>query len=133
VWVVIAGQVTPLLCPGGKMIIKHNTIKPIDFEKLEIVDFTAGQNNSSSFAEITIPAGISHKLSWSNRSDKYYYVVQGKINFTLEDDSYELFAGDVCIVPKGKQFRYKNIGDTEAKLILVHTPSFKIEYEGFEE
>jgi mannose-6-phosphate isomerase-like protein (cupin superfamily) len=121
------------LCTGGKMIIKHNTIKPIDFERLEIIDFTAGQHNSSSFAEITIPAGISHKLSWSNRSDKYYYVVQGKINFTLEDDSYELFAGDVCIVPKGKHFRYKNIGDTEAKLILVHTPRFKIEYEEFEE
>jgi mannose-6-phosphate isomerase-like protein (cupin superfamily) len=115
------------------MIIKHNTVKPINFDKLEIIDFTAGQDNSSSFAEITVPFGISHKLSRSNRSDKYYYVVQGKINFTLDDDSYELFAGDVCIVQKGKQFQYKNTGNSEAKLILVHTPSFKIEYEEFEE
>jgi len=63
----------------------------------------------------------------------FFTPTKGRFNFNVEDDSYELFAGDVCIVPKGKQFRYKNIGDSEAKLILIHTPSFKMEYEGFEE
>lgn len=45
------------------MIIKHNTIKPIGFDKLEIIYLTAGHDNFSSFAEITVPAGISHRLS----------------------------------------------------------------------
>ena len=61
------------------MIIKHDAINPIDFDKLKIIDYTAGQDNSSSVAEITVPVGVSHKLSWSNRSDKYYYVVQGNV------------------------------------------------------
>ena len=115
------------------MIIKHSTIKPIDFDKLTIIDYTAGQENSSSFAEITVPIGVSHKLSWSNRSDKYYYVVQGNVTFTVNEDSSDLAAGDVCIVPKGERFSYTNTGHREAILILVHTPSFKIECEEFQE
>lgn len=115
------------------MIIKHESIKPIEFDKLKIIDYTARQENSSSFAEITVPIGVSHRLSWSNRSDKYYYVVQGIVNFTVNEESNILSSGDVCIVPQGKRFSYKNIGLSKAKLILVHTPSFKLECEGFEE
>ena len=54
------------------MIIKHDAVNPIEFEGLEIMDYTAGQENGSSLAEITVPVGVSHRLSWSNRSDKYY-------------------------------------------------------------
>ena len=57
------------------MIIRHDAVDPIEFDGLEIVDYTAGQEHSSSLAEIAVPAGVRHRLSWSNRSDKYYYVV----------------------------------------------------------
>jgi len=115
------------------MIIKHEEIKPIEFDRLKIIDYTAGQDTSSSFAEITVPVGVSHRFSWSNRSDKYYYVVQGSVIFTVEDKSNNLSVGDVCIVPKCVRFRYSNIGSEDAKLILIHTPSFKLECEAFEE
>jgi len=115
------------------MIIKHDAIDPIEFDKLKIIDYTAGQDNSSSFAEITVPVGVSHKLSWSNRSDKYYYVVQGNVFFTINKKTNDLSTGDFCIVYKGQRFSYKNTGSREAVLILVHTPSFKLECEVFEE
>ena len=115
------------------MIIKHDAINPIDFDKLKIIDYTAGQDNSSSVAEITVPVGVSHKLSWSNRSDKYYYVVQGNVFFTINEKTNNLSTGDFCIVHKGERFSYKNTDSREAVLILVHTPSFKFECEGFEE
>jgi mannose-6-phosphate isomerase-like protein (cupin superfamily) len=127
--------VSPVTYPitGENMIVKHEEIKPIEFDKLKIIDYTAGQDNSSSFAEITVPIGVNHKLSWSNRSDKYYYVIQGNVNFTVNKESYNLSPGDVCIIQKGKRFSYKNIGSNEAILILVHTPNFKLECEVFEE
>ena len=115
------------------MIIKHEEVKPLEFDKLKIIDYTAGQDNSSSFAEITVPAGIRHKLSWSNRSDKYYYVNRGNVNFTVNGESKDLSPGDVCIIPKGNRFSYANIGSNDAILILVHTPSFKLDCEVFEE
>jgi len=115
------------------MIVKHQEVNPIEFDNLRIIDYTAGQNHSSSFAEITVPVGVSHKLSWSNRSDKYYYVVEGDVTFTINEKTDNLSAGDFCIVPKGDRFRYTNASSKDAILILVHTPSFKLECEGFEE
>jgi mannose-6-phosphate isomerase-like protein (cupin superfamily) len=114
------------------MIIRHDAADPIEFDGLEIVDYTAGQETSSSFAEITVPAGVRHRLSWSNRSDKYYYVVQGEVNFTVDGETNTLFSGDVCIIPQGSRFWYTNIGSDQAILILVHTPSFRLECEEFE-
>lgn len=114
------------------MIIRYDSVNPIEFDMLRIVDYTAGMDAGSSIAEITVPVGVSHRLSWSNRSDKYYYVVQGAVTFTINDETSHLSAGDVCIIPKGNRFRYVNNGPGNARLILVHTPSFKLECEAFE-
>jgi len=114
------------------MFIQHDEVNPIEFDKLRIVDYTSEQNTSTSLAEITVPVGVRHKLSWSTRSDKYYYVVRGNLSFAVDENSTDLSSGDVCIVPKGKRFSYTNTGSNEALLILVHTPSFKLECERFE-
>ena len=114
------------------MFIAHDTVPPLDFDGLFIVDYTAGRDTRSSFAEITVPAGMSHRVSWSRRSDKYYYIVAGTIQFTLNGDVRTMSAGDVCLVPQGSRFAYWNSGSRDATLILVHTPSFKLECEVFE-
>lgn len=114
------------------MLIRRKEIKPIEFDELKIIDYTAGQDTISSFAEITVPAGIGHRLSWSNRSDKHYYIIKGNVTFTVNGESYDHFPGDVCIIPKGSRFRYSNTGSEEVKLILIHTPNFKLECEVFE-
>ena len=114
------------------MFIRQEEIKPIEFDKLKIIDYTAGKETNSSFAEIIVPVGISHKVSWSKRSDKYYYVIQGNVDFMIGEDRRKLFSGDVCIIPKGVRFSYANNGPGDAKLILVHTPSFQLEFEVFE-
>lgn len=115
------------------MFIKHEDVRPIEFDKLKITDYTAGKQTQSSVAEITVPAGVSHKISWSKRSDKYYYVVQGTVDFMIAEEHRQLSSGDVCIIEKGVRFNYTNHGSDEAKLILVHTPCFQLEYEVFED
>ena len=54
------------------MKIERESLKAIEFDGLEIRDYTAGRDVSSSMAEITVPAGARHKRAWSKRSDKYY-------------------------------------------------------------
>jgi len=115
------------------MFIQRQTVQPLEFDGLKIMDYTAGQNSSASMAEITVPAGVRHKLSWSTRSDKYYYVISGEILFSVNEQIRGLSAGDVCIVRKGERFTYKNSGPGEAKLVLVHAPDFKLECEVFED
>ena len=115
------------------MFIEHDAIRPSDFEGLKIVDYSAGRDTSSSFAEITVPPGVRHRSSWSRRSDKYYYVVQGSIAFTLDGATRCMSPGDICIVSQGARFSYVNSTSNDAKLILVHTPSFSLDREVFEE
>jgi len=114
------------------MFIKQEKIKPIEFDRINIIDYTTGLETESSIAEVTIPSGINHKISWSTWSDKYYYIVQGIVDFTIGEEQNQLSSGDVCIIPKGVRFNYSNNGPGDAKLILVHTPGFKLEFEIFE-
>ncbi|MBN1782561.1 cupin domain-containing protein [bacterium] len=114
------------------MYIPQKDIKPLEFDGLTIFDYTAGRESGSSIAEITVPAGVRHKISWSMRSDKYYYVIQGTVDFMIGGEERRLAAGDVCIVPQGIRFNYVNHGPGVAKLILVHTPDFRLECEVFE-
>lgn len=115
------------------MIIKREAVNPIRFDGLKILDYTTGQERSSSLAEISVPVGVRHRRAWSKRSDKYYYAAQGHVSFTVDDETFELSAGDVCIIRQGQRFSYVNDGIEEAKLVLVHTPTFDLEYEVFEE
>ena len=113
------------------MIIKGESIKPVDFEGLEILDYTAGQSTSSSLAVITVSPGGKHCKAWSKRSDKYYYILSGSILFVLDGIEYELNSGNCCIVLQGKHFSYRNVTQQPTKLLLCHTPSFDIESEVF--
>ncbi|MBN1630178.1 MAG: cupin domain-containing protein [Thermoleophilia bacterium] len=115
------------------MFIRQEGMAPLDFDGLAIFDYTAERDFSSSFAEITVPAGVRHKASWSTRSDKYYYVIQGNVHFAVGEEQHVLSSGDVCIVPKGVRFWYRNDGPDPAKVILVHTPSFDLACERFED
>ena len=113
------------------MIVKHNAIDPIDFEGLEIYDYTAGHDTSSSLAIIHAAPGAWHREAWSKRSDKYYYVLAGQIRFVLNGKQSDLGAGDFCLVRPGGRFAYRNQTAARATLLLVHTPSFDLESEVF--
>ena len=111
------------------MIVRRAEVIPFDFYGLEIRDYTARCEGSSSVAEICVPGGASHPEAWSKRSDKYYYLISGQINFQIDGDQMTLNAGDLCVIKRGQHFSYNNNSLKPAKMILVHTPSFDIESE----
>ncbi len=115
------------------MTIGRDSVPVFDFGGLGIRDYTAGLGSSSSFAVITVPPGVSHAVSWSRRSDKYYYVVSGNIRFIDSGDAHELGVGDFVLVSRGDRFSYRNAGDEIATLCLFHTPSFDLDSEVFED
>jgi mannose-6-phosphate isomerase-like protein (cupin superfamily) len=115
------------------MKIPKGSLGQIDFEGLAIADYTAGKELSSSIAEIAVPPGARHPRAYSKKSDKYYYVVSGHLEFDVDGRSFGLAPGDVCIILKGQRFSYRNTSEQPAKLVLVHTPAFDLESEAFEE
>lgn len=115
------------------MKIERESLKSFEFYGLEIRDYTAGREGSSSIAEITVPAGARHERAWSKRSDKYYYVIDGRLSFTVDNQVLNLSTSDVCIINQGTRFSYENQTGEAAKLLIVHTPSFELDKEIFEE
>ena len=113
------------------MIIRKETIESIDFQNLKIYDYTDSHDFRSSLAMIEVPPGARHSESWSKRSEKIYFIISGILDFTLAGENHVLNTGDVCIVRQGQHFSYKNLSDTMTKIILVHTPSFNLDYEEF--
>ncbi len=113
------------------MIVKRALAEVIDFDGLQILDYTAGHDTRSSLAIVEVPPGGTHQEAYSQRSDKYYYVVAGRIAFSLDGDEYDLTAGDLCVVDQGQRFSYVNRTEDTARLLLVHTPSFQLDAEGF--
>ena len=114
------------------MIVRRTSVAALDFDGLQILDYTANLASSSSLAHIQVPPGARHALSWSTRSDKYYCILSGTLHFWLDKEQTVLYAGDVCIVPKKERFRYENRSDEPVELLLFHTPSFQLEAEVFE-
>ena len=113
------------------MLIRGDRAKPFDFEGLSIVEYTAGLETSSSFAVITVPPGVRHREARSTRSDKYYFVAEGELEFILDGRLLHLRNQDFCIVPRGMRFSYRNRSTHLARLVLVHTPSFDLKAEEF--
>ncbi len=113
------------------MIIKRASVEPIDFGGLQILDYTAGRDMRSSLAVVEVPPGGIHQEAYSQRSDKYYYVVAGRVAFSLDGDEYDLMAGDLCVVDQGRHFSYINRTQDAARLLLVHTPTFQLDSEVF--
>jgi mannose-6-phosphate isomerase-like protein (cupin superfamily) len=115
------------------MKIERDSLDVFEFYGLEIRDYTAGWEGSSSIAEITVPAGGRHERAWSKRSDKYYYVINGRFSFIVDNQVLNISSGDVCIIHQGKRFSYENVTGETARLLVVHTPSFEPDGEIFEE
>ena len=113
------------------MLISHDSLSPIDFGGLRIFDYTAGRDLGASVAMIEVPSGARHAEAWSERSDKYYLVIEGTVRFVLEGTVSELSTGDFCLVRKRQRFSYANEQQGVAKLVLVHSPSFDLQSERF--
>jgi mannose-6-phosphate isomerase-like protein (cupin superfamily) len=106
---------------------------PFEWCGLAISDRTAALELSSSVATIDVPPGARHPRAWSDRSDKYYVVMEGRIHFEVEGEISDLEPADACIVRRGERFEYANRTPRPARLALIHTPRFDPDAEHFEE
>jgi mannose-6-phosphate isomerase-like protein (cupin superfamily) len=113
------------------MIVRRASVEPIDFGGLQILDYTVGRDAGSSLAVIEVPPGGRHQEAYSQRSDKYYYIVAGQVSFSLNGEEHDLIEGDLCVVDKGQRFSYVNRTPDAARLLLVHTPTFQLDSEVF--
>ena len=76
-----------------------------------------------SLFEVEVRPGGGQVPHIQHRDDECLYVLDGEFKF-LEDDgsTTRVGPGSVLYVPKGDLHRYRNMGETTGRLLVIHTP-----------
>jgi mannose-6-phosphate isomerase-like protein (cupin superfamily) len=59
--------------------------------------------------------------------DELFFVLEGTPSFEIEGESHQTAPGTFVLVPRGSRHRWWNPGDTPARVLDVHAPSFGFE------
>ena len=111
--------------------VRRANVEPFAFGDLQIWDYKMSGERGSSIALVQVKPSVSHGLARSTRSEKYYYVLSGMVEFEVGRISYWVTQGDLLVIPRGEWFDYRNSGRDMATMILMHTPPFNLEDEEF--
>ena len=62
---------------------------------------------------------IENNFTWHKHdfTDEVFFVIEGKIGIEFEDETIELSAGEIIVIPKGK--KHKPFANNEAKIMLI--------------
>ncbi len=87
---------------------------------------------SLGFAEAVVPPGSGPVAHSHGNEDEAFYLLSGELEFLNGDDLQMAGPGDFVFIPRGTRHRFKNVGDTDAKMLILFTPggheSFFVEH-----
>lgn len=75
-----------------------------------------------SVVEERVPAGQAEKPHYHRYSTQLFYLLEGRVRFTLGADKLDLGPGDAVHVMPGAIHQLENTGDTDAVLVVVSSP-----------
>ncbi len=105
-------QKTPFVVPttDGKLIEEHHGL--------------ATTNNSAiSIAHMIAPPGWSEPFQ-TPEFDEYTYIIKGKKQFIIEDETVILEAGQSIKIEKNTRVQYSNPFDEACEYLAICTPAF---------
>jgi mannose-6-phosphate isomerase-like protein (cupin superfamily) len=92
----------------------------------ELYTTKAGSDDTSgtfTLVEAVTPPGGGPLPHIHHREDKTFYVLEGDLEFMVEDDILKVSAGSWLVVPRGTLHTYKNTGTRAARYLGVLTPA----------
>ena len=114
-------QTAPFIVPttDGKLIEEHHGL-------------ATTQNKEISIAHMVAPPGWSEPFQ-TPEFDEYTYIISGKKQFIIEDETIVLEAGQSIKIERNTRVQYSNPFDTPCEYIAICTPAFSIENVNREE
>ena len=85
----------------------------------------AGENTGGMLSVMveSTPPGGGPPLHVHNHEDEIFLVIEGNIQYYINDDWIEVKPGGVVYLPRGTAHCYRNIGDTPSRHWIIVTPS----------
>lgn len=72
--------------------------------------------------EQVAPPGSATPMHRHDRTDEYFYVLQGEVTFFADSHSERCAAGSFVAVPKGTPHAFRVTSDQEARLLVISVP-----------
>jgi quercetin dioxygenase-like cupin family protein len=71
----------------------------------------------------TVPPGEGPPPHVHVEHDELFYVLAGELEFLDGQRTFRGGPGDAVFLPRGHRHRFRNVGDTDAVMLFVYTPS----------
>ncbi|GGG01714.1 cupin domain-containing protein [Paenibacillus abyssi] len=69
--------------------------------------------------ETTLPVGTTIGLHPHVGNEEIYYVVEGKGEMTVDGNAFVMEPGTACLTKSGSKHTFKNIGDSDLRIIVI--------------
>ncbi|VFS51938.1 HTH-type transcriptional regulator PuuR [Budvicia aquatica] len=97
----------------------------INIPGVSLQSITRCRDNQLTSMIYTIEPGYGRLETSSHNGEELVYILNGTVEFFLEDKSYMLSLGDSLHFKSQTKHRWLNVGKTEAKLLWIYTPEPK--------
>lgn len=79
--------------------------------------------------ELTVPPGANVPPPHSHgQNEEFFYVVEGSIAYSVDDDARVLTPGEWMSTPRGSVHAFRNTGAQTARALVVMTPDIGAQY-----
>jgi mannose-6-phosphate isomerase-like protein (cupin superfamily) len=87
-----------------------------------------------SLMERTLPPGGRRPPAHRHTNcSEAYYVLEGLVSVTLEDEELTVGPEGFVLVPRGTAHTFGNAGEEEARLLVIHAPAMDAYFAGLHE
>jgi mannose-6-phosphate isomerase-like protein (cupin superfamily) len=109
--------------PGPLMpVTRSKTIQRPSGGAITIMISSAESGGAMSMIQTLSPPGTGPSYHSHSREDETFYVVSGTAEIRLDDRTYLCEAGGHIFGPRNVFHTYRNVGDTDLKLVIVYSP-----------
>lgn len=91
--------------------------------EIRILLSSADTDGAMSMVETTSPPGGGPTYHKHSREDETFYVVSGTAEIQIENEIYLCHAGERVYGPRNIFHTFRNVGQTELKMLVVYTPA----------
>lgn len=113
-------QTTVDCCHGGEGTIKVRQLLGAEPKLPGVPGFSKDFESCMSFMhETTLPPGTSIGLHEHKGNEELYFVIEGRGEMTVDDETQIMEPGDVCLTKSGSSHALRNMKATDLKIIVL--------------
>lgn len=103
----------PFISPAGEII----------YEMIGSANQTGGTKNHS-VAHVTLPAGKFSNAHYHKISEETYYILSGKANMIIDNQSFSLEPGQACLIMPNEVHQIFNNSKDSLEFLAISAPAF---------